>query len=397
MPHWDPYDKSIVANPYPAYRELRDEAPVYRNERLDVWALTRYEDVLAAHLDPATFSSAMGVTIEGTDAGAPYLISKDPPFHSWHRKIVSRVFTPRRIGDLEPFIRARAGELLDAGLVDGRIDVVEDFSIRLPLDVISELVGIPEEHREVIHLESDLVADARGRMDLEAVGTHIEAMRAVLRDQVVERRRNPGDDVISLLIQSPVVDDDGTETFLDDDELSFRFIELAFAGHETVAKLIANAVVALAWYPDQRRELVADPSLLPGAVEEMLRWDPPSHYQGRWTTRPVELHGVTIPQDSRVVLITAAATHDERVFADPELFDIHRRVDRHVSFGFGIHLCLGAALARLEMRIAFEELLARLPDFELAEEGIERAYSSNVRGLSHLPIHAASELPVGAY
>jgi len=397
MPHWDPYDKSIVANPYPAYRELRDEAPVYRNEQLDVWALTRYEDVLAAHLDPVTYSSAMGVTIEGTDAGAPYLISKDPPFHSWHRKIVSRVFTPRRIGDLEPFIRARAGALLDAGLVDGRIDVVEDFSIRLPLDVISELVGIPEEHREVIHLESDLVADAMGRMDLEAVGVHIEAMRAVLRAQVVERRRNPGDDVISLLIQSPVVEDDGTETFLDDDELSFRFIELAFAGHETVAKLIANAVVALAWYPDQRRQLVADPSLLPGAVEEMLRWDPPSHYQGRWTTRPVELHGVTIPQDSRVVLITAAATHDERVFADPELFDIHRRVDRHVSFGFGIHLCLGAALARLEMRIAFEELLGRLPDFELAEEGIERAYSSNVRGLSHLPIHAASDLPVGAY
>jgi len=163
-------------------------------------------------------------------------------------------------------------------------------------------------------------------------------------------------------------------------------LELAFAGHETVAKLIPNGVVALAWYPDQRSQLVADPSLIPQAIEEMLRWDPPSHLQGRWTSREVELHGVTIPADQRIVLLTAAATHDERRFADPELFDIHRQIERHVSFGFGAHLCLGAALARLETRIAFEELLQRFPDYGIAETGVERAYSGGVRGLRHCPL-----------
>jgi cytochrome P450 len=392
MPYWNPYDREVVANPFPAYRELRDEAPVYLNEQLDVYALTRYDDVMRAHLDPATFSSAHGVTIEGHDAGQPFLITHDQPSHTWHRKIVSRVFTPRRIGGIEPFVRSRAGELLDAGLVDGRIDIVEDFSFRLPLDVIGELIGLPAEHRMAIHEHSEQLAEAMGSGQMEAVGAESEAMRAVLKDIVVERRRTPGDDVISLLIQSPVADDEGNERLLDDDELSFRFIELAFAGHETVAKLIANAVVALAWYPDQRRELTADPSLLPNAVEEMLRWDPPSHYQGRWTTCDVELHGVTIPADKRVVLITGSAVHDERVWDEPELFDIHRQIDRHVSFGYGIHLCLGAALARLETRIAFEELLSRVPDYEIAEEGVVRAYSSNVRGLARLPIVATSEL-----
>jgi cytochrome P450 len=217
----------------------------------------------------------------------------------------------------------------------------------------------------------------------------VEELRALLLRLVIERRRSPGDDVISLLIKSPVEDGEGGERMLDDDELSYRFIELAFAGHETVAKQIANGVVALAWYPDQRRQLVEDPSLLPGAVEEMLRWDPPSHYQGRWTTKEVELHGVTIPADVRVVLITGAAVHDERQFPEPELFDIHRRPERHVSFGFGIHLCLGAALARLETRIAFEELLQRLPAYDVEDTGVVRAFSSNVRGLQHLPIRVA--------
>jgi cytochrome P450 len=183
-----------------------------------------------------------------------------------------------------------------------------------------------------------------------------------------------------------VVDDDGNARSMDDDELANRFLELSFAGHETVAKLIPNGVIALTWYPDQRRELAADLGLMPNAVEEMLRWDPPSHYQGRWTTRDIEMHGTVIPEGQRVILITGAAVHDERKYPDPELFDIHRDIDRHVSFGFGRHLCLGAALARLETRIAFEELLKRIPDFTFDETGVERAYSGNVRGLAKLPL-----------
>jgi len=211
-------------------------------------------------------------------------------------------------------------------------------------------------------------------------------IRELFLSLISERRKAPGSDVVSLLMTTEVVDDDGNRHSISDEDLSYRFLELAFAGHETVAKLIANGIVALAWYPEQRAELVQNPALIPQAVEELLRWDPSSSYQGRWSTRDVELHGTTIPADSRVVLITASAGHDERQFENPELFDIHRNFDRHVSLGFGIHLCLGAALARLETRVALEEFLARFPSYEIAAHGVERQFGSNVRGLLHLPI-----------
>jgi cytochrome P450 len=387
MLHYNPYAHSTIENPYPVYRRLRDEAPVYHNEEIGFWALSRFDDVMAAHLDTATFLSSHGVTIEGIDAGAPYLIIKDPPDHTRQRKIVSRVFTPSQIGDLEPFIRRTAGELLDRHIGSQSFDVATDFAVILPLTVISELIGIPQELREEVHAISDRINQPTEIGEVPH-DTHLAAaeLHALLLGLVQERRRNPGDDVISLLMRTDVEDEDGKTRTLDDEELAFRMLELAFAGHETVAKLIPNGVVALAWYPDQRRDLVADPSLMPNAIEEMLRWDPPSHLQGRWTSRDVEVGTVTIPADQRVVLLTAAATHDERKFEQPELFDIHRHIERHVSFGIGAHLCLGAAVARLETRVAFEELLKRFPDYGIADSGIERAYSGGVRGLRHLPI-----------
>jgi cytochrome P450 len=387
MVEYSPFDRDIVHNPFPTYRALRDEAPLYHNEQVGFWALSRYADVVAAHLDTDVFSSANGVTIEGVDQGMPFLIVKDPPEHTWHRKIAGRMFTPRRINDLEPFIRTTAAGLLDKVADVDEFDLVEHFSFRLPLDVISELIGIPESVREHIHNLSDrLVArDESGTVTQDAALASLE-LAQVFVDLVAERRRNPGNDVITTLMNTEVVDDDGNARSLDDHELANRFLELSFAGHETVAKLIPNGVIALTWYPDQRRELAADPGLMPNAVEEMLRWDPPSHYQGRWTTRDVELHGTVIPEGQRVILITGSAVHDERKYPDPELFDIHRDIDRHVSFGFGRHLCLGAALARLETRVAFEELLKRIPDFTFDESGVERAYSGNVRGLAKLPL-----------
>jgi cytochrome P450 len=387
MVEYSPFDRDIAHNPYPTYRALRDEAPVYHNEQIGFWALSRYADVVAAHLDTDVYSSANGVTIEGVDQGMPFLIVKDPPEHTWHRKIAGRMFTPRRIAELEPFIRATAGGLLDKVADADEFDLVEHFSFRLPLDVISELIGIPDTVREHIHNLSDrLVArDESGAVTEDAALASME-LAQVFVDLVSDRRRNPGNDVITTLMNTEVADDDGNTRSMDDNELANRFLELAFAGHETVAKLIPNGVIALSWYPDQRRELVADPSLIPNAVEEMLRWDPPSHYQGRWTTRDVEVRGTVIPEGQRVILITASAVHDERKYPDAELFDIHRDIDRHVSFGFGRHLCLGAALARLETRIAFEELLKRIPDFTFDETGVERAFSSNIRGLSKLPL-----------
>ncbi|MFV2178548.1 cytochrome P450 [Actinomadura sp. LOL_016] len=387
MAEYNPFSKETVHNPFPAYRRLRDEAPVYHNEEVGFWALSRYEDVIAAHLDTDVFSSAHGVTIEGADRGAPFLITKDPPEHTMHRKIVARMFTPRRIARLEPFIRATAAGLLDRVRGADRFDLVQDFSFRLPLDVISELIGIPVSERERIHELSDRVAVRTEDMSTpDDVYQASAELWGLLAELVKDRRRNPGDDVITLLMNTEVEDEEGGRRSLSDGELASRFLELAFAGHETVAKLIPNGAIALSWYPDQRRELVADPSLIPNAVEEMLRWDPPSHYQGRWTLRDVELHGVVIPEGRRVILITGSAVHDERKYSEPELFDVHRDIDRHVSFGFGRHLCLGASLARLETRIAFEELLKRFPDFGFDETGVERHYSSNVRGLSSLPL-----------
>jgi cytochrome P450 len=387
MAEYDPFDWETAHNPYPVYRWLRDEAPVYYNERLGFWALSRYDDVVAAHLNTDDFSSAHGVTIEGMEKDAPFLIVKDPPEHTAHRKIVGRLFTPRRIAELEPFVRRTAAGLLDRLRDADRFDVVEDFSFRLPLDVISELIGIPASVREQVHQLSDRIAvrDDSVVMSDDAIGATLE-LAVLFTDLVRDRRARPGDDVITMLMNTPVEEEDGSQRLLTDDELAGRFLELSFAGHETVAKLIPNGVVALAWFPDARRSLVADPSLMPNAVEEMLRWDPPSHYQGRWTARDVEVRGTVIPAEQRVILVTGSAVHDERKYPEPDLFDIRRDIDRHVSFGFGRHLCLGASLARLETRVAFEELLRRFPDFTIDETGAERHVSVNVRGLAKLPL-----------
>ena len=386
---YNPFSRDTMLDPYPVYRWLRDEAPVYHNPKIGFYALSRFDDVLQAHLDVGTFRSGFGVTIEGLDQGQDLLINKDDPLHNVHRKLVSRVFTPRAISDLEPIVRRVAAGILDGAREAGELDVVGDFSAQLPMAVIAEMLGIPEEIRPLVRPQSDRILTAQEATENptapeDAFAALVE-MRATLAETVADHARNPSDDIISLLVQSRVTDDDGKEWTLTQEQVTHRLVELIIAGHETTAKLIANGVVALDWYPDQRAELVADPSLIPNAVEEMLRWDPPSHYQGRWVEQDVTLHGVTIPADSRVILITGAANHDERAFEDPEYFDIHRDIERHVGLGFGIHLCVGAALARLETRIAFEELLTRYPNYELRQP-MKRAYSSNVRGLSNLPL-----------
>ena len=391
---YNPFDWDTAHNPYPVYRQLRDEAPVYRSEQFGFWALSRYEDVIAAHLNSDDFSSAHGVTIEGAEKDAPFLIVKDPPEHTAHRRIVGRLFTPRRIALMEPFVRRTAAGLLDKLRDADRFDVVEDFSFRLPLDVISELIGIPESYRLQIHHLSDRIAVRESaEMTEDGILATLE-LAGLLTDLVRERRASPGDDVITMLMNTPVEEEDGRTRMLTDDELAGRFLELSFAGHETVAKLIPNGVVALTWFPGARRELAANPALMANAVEEMLRWDPPSHYQGRWTTRDVEVRGTVIPAEQRVILVTGSAVHDERKYPDPDTFDIHRDIDRHVSFGFGRHLCLGASLARLETRVAFEELLKRFPDFTIDETGVERRVNVNVRGLSKLPLVVESRAAV---
>jgi len=388
---YNPYATEIQHNPYPCWKRLRDEAPVYYNPELDFYAITRYDDVLAAMLDPATYISGHGVTIDGADRGIGFLISTDQPEHTWYRRLLSRVFTPRRVSELEPFVRQVAAGYLDTARDKVRIDLVQEFSLRLPLDVIGELVGVPAELRGAIHDLSvrssarDPDPATRGMASDDARSAVME-LKCVYDELVADRRRHPGDDVISMLIAAEVTDDDGNTHRLSDQLITAQFLLLAAAGHETVANLIGNGAVALWWWPDQRRELARDPRLTPGAVEEMLRWDNPAPLAGRWCTRDVELHGTTIAAESRVMLVLGSANHDERRYAEPGQFDIHREVDpRPLVFGFGIHRCLGAALARLEVRVAFEELLARFPDYELDEPGIRRGPAQMLRGLMNLP------------
>jgi len=386
---YNPFARETQMNPYPVYRWLRDEAPVYHNAEIGFYALSRFDDVLQAHRDAGTFISRYGPQIERWDGTADVLIATDDPDHGWQRKLVSRLFTPRAINALEPKVQAIAAGVLDEARERGELDVVIDFSGYLPMMVIAEMLGLPQEARGDLRRLSDRMldrsdADETGEPAAEATAAILEA-HTILEQIVEEKEKSPSDDIASLLLTETVTDEEGVERRLNRVQVVYRLMELIAAGHETTAKLIANGIVALTWYRDQRAELVADPSLIPQAVEEMLRWDPPSHYQGRWVERDVTLHGLNIPADSRVILVTGAANHDERVFEEPELFDIHRKIERHVAFGFGIHLCIGAALARLESRIAFEELLRRYPNYELTQP-IRRAYSSNVRGLSNLPI-----------
>lgn len=384
MIEFSPYSIEFATDPYPTYKWLRDEAPVFRHEDLDFWAISRYADVVQAHFDPQTYSSAEGPTIERMqDIG--FLIMKDPPGHQAHKMLVTKVFTPQRMMAMERFIRKECVRLLEKAAEKEEFDFVKDFSVDLPLTVISEMIGIPEELRHDVHEFANMLLD-RDTVDMAAMGRAAMTAHHTYMELIRLRRGNPRDDVISLLMNTEIEDGDGVVRHLTDEELASRMSELAAAGHETVAKAIPNGAMAFQKFPSEWRKLIADPSLINGAVEEILRYDPPSQLQGRTTTRDVELHGVTIPAGSRTMLLTGAAARDERKYADPDTFDITRAPDK-VSpyFGYGIHRCLGINLARLEIRVAFEELSARYPDFEVFTDRATRKILSNVRGVASLP------------
>jgi cytochrome P450 len=385
---YDPTSWEIQENPYPVYRWLRDEAPVYCNEQMGFWALSRFEDVWDATLDWQTFTSTHGQTLEEVKSPLPIMISMDPPQHTRVRALVAKAFTPRRVAEIEPAVRELTRERL-AGLEPGtQIDLFEQLASSMPMDVISKMLGVPAEERDhVRHLTNQMMHREPGELEVSErtvqIGTELVA---IFSDLIVARRRAPEDDLISALIGATLDGEDGKPTSLTDEELLGFCLLLGSAGHETTARLISNSAVTLARHPDQRRELAASPQLLPGAVEEFLRYDPPSQVQGRWSTRPVELHGVTIPADRRVLLLTGAAQRDPRQYDDPDRFDIHRKLDRQLSFGYGQHLCLGKSLARQECRVAFEEILARFPDYEVDEDNLVWAHNNNVRGYAKVPM-----------
>ncbi len=388
--YYDPYDYAIDANPHPIWKRLRDTAPVYRNEKYDFWALSRFADVLAASLDHQTFQSGRGTVLELIDKmpEPTPMIFHDPPSHTRLRKLVSRAFSPRRIAQLEDRVRGIARGYLDPQVGSGGFDYVQDFGAKLPVMVISSMLGVPEEDREQIRIWTDATL-ARDPGETEPTPERRELMAQLwgyFARYIRERRAEPRDDMMTDLLESEIVEPDGSTRRLSDLEVLTFIGLLSAAGNETVARLLGWSALTLEANPGERRKLVERPERIPGAVEELLRYEAPSPVQGRTLTRDVTLHGATMPEGAVVLLLTGSAGRDEREFPEPDRFDVERPIDRHVSLGFGIHFCLGASLARLEGRVALEETLARFPEWSVDREACEMIHTSTVRGWETVPI-----------
>ena len=388
--YWDPFDKAVNAEPHALWRRMRDEQPVYRNDKLDFVALSRYDDVDAALLDPESYSSAYGTILElmsPEPMKTGHIIFMDPPSHTTLRVLVSRAFTPRRIAALEDYIRDLCVELLDAQIGSGGFDYMQDFAAQVPSLVISQLMGVDPADREQIRRTIDQtfhLEEGKGMRNDTSVAAQIE-LHEYFIEQIEARRADPRDDMMTDLVQAEVKTAEGTRRLSTPEAANFANL-LVSAGTETTARLIGWACELLAAHPDQRAELAADPSLLTNAVEETLRYEGPSAVQGRVTTRDIELHGTALAAGSKVLLLTSSAGRDGRKYPDPDRYDIHRRFDGHVAFGHGPHFCIGAALARMEARIALAETLRRFPTWDVDHERVVHLHTSTVRGHEKLPI-----------
>jgi len=391
---FDPFSDDFFVSPYATYRRMRDEAPVYYNAKYDFWALSRYDDVAPAMKDFETYSSAKGATmdmIKDPDRSikrSKAIIMLDPPEHDQMRKLVNKVFTPRAMASMESMVRQKIQGI--AAILDPTsFDVVADFSALFPVEIITTMLGVPAEHRQQIRLWNDMILQRkRGSINTTPEGMEASMATGMFYYQLIQKRReHPQDDMISRLIEVEI-ERDGQAVKLDDAEIASFATLLGGAGAETVTKLIGNAAVIFADNPAEWQKLRADRSKVPAAVEELLRYEGPSQYNVRYSLRDVTLHGTTIPEGSAVMLINGSANRDERIFPDPDRFDIDRdrKYGYNLAFGYGIHSCLGAALARMESRIALEELLDLIPEYEVDRPGLHRVEMSNVCGWSNVPV-----------
>lgn len=391
-PVFDPYDYTLQDDPYPTYAWLRDEEPLYYNEVSDFWALSRHADVTAAIRDESVYSNSMGVSLDPTAWGphARYTMSflaMDPPDQTRLRSLVSRGFTPRRVADLGDRIRELTGSYLDDIVQGGTFDFIDDFAGKLPMDVISELIGVPEADRaELRRLADLLIHRPDGLRDVPQAGIDAAiTLFGYYTELLAERRARPVDDLTSALAEAEV---DG-DRLADQEIIAFLFLMIV-AGNETTTKLLGNAVYWADRFPEQLRGVQADRDRVPLWVEETLRYDTSTQLLARHLLADVNLHGRTAPAGSRLVLLLGSANRDGRVFEDPDTYRLDRDTSQLISFGAGRHYCLGANLARLEARIVLDELLARVGRIEVDPDGAERVHSINVRGFAHLPVTVAA-------
>jgi cytochrome P450 len=371
------------------YRRRREEAPLYRNDEYDFYAVSRFADVERGLVDRDTYISSKGAILEliKADIEMPpgVIIFEDPPIHTVHRGLLSRVFTPKKMNALEPQVRDFCARSLDPLLGAGGFDLVRDFGAQMPMRVIGMLLGIPEEDQESIRDQSDAALRTDPGRPMQPQQDKLATGEA-FAEYIDWRAEHPSDDLMTEMLHTEFVDETGTTRTLTREEVLTYVNVVAGAGNETTTRLIGWAGTVLADHPDQRRELVADRSLIPNAVEELLRYEPPAPHVARYVSRDVEHYGHTVPEGSVMMFVVGAANRDDRRYPDGDRFDIHRDVGQHLSFGYGIHFCLGAALARLEARVALDELLQRFPEWEVDRSQAVLSPTSTVRGWERLPV-----------
>jgi cytochrome P450 len=389
---FDPFSQEFWNGAWDTYRRMQEEAPVYYNEQYDFYALTRHVDVAAGLKDFETYSSAYGIDLSMVRSGQrppQSIIFMDPPDHRHMRSLLNKVFTPRAIQSQRETVVAKIDKYLNAVDPDG-FDAVQEFSGPFPVEVITTMLGVPEEHAQKVRHWIDVsLTREPGQVEVGEEGMQANIKTAMLYyDLVKERRDDPRDDLFTRLIEAEIEREDGQTTKLDDMEITGFATLLGGAGAETVTKLVGNAPVVFSRFPDQWQKLLDDRSKIPAAVEELLRYEAPSQYQVRRSMKDVHLHGVTIPAGKPIFLINGAANRDPAAWTDPDKFDVDRdRTEaQNMGFGYGIHSCLGAALARMEAAIALEKLLDFMPRFEVDWERCKRVQMQNVMGWQNVPV-----------
>lgn len=387
--YFDPYDVAINADPYPTYARLREEAPIYHNDRYDFWALSRHEDVQKALVNWQVFTSTRSdiLDIMKADIYLPdgVVMFEDPPVHTTHRGLLSRVFTPKRMAQLEDQVRDFCIRCLDPLVGTDRFDIITELATMLPMRVIGMLLGIPEADQVAVRNKTDDNLRTQPGKPMVIVEDQV-ANGEMFADYIEWRAKHPSDDLMTMLLNAEFEDETGqTRTLTRHEVLTYTSV-LAGAGNETTGRLIGWLAKVLAEHPDQRRSVVDDRTLIPGVIEETLRFEPTGHATARCVTEDIEYYGTTIPAGSAVLVLLASANRDPRRYKEPDVYDIRRTDILHLTFGYGLHFCLGSHLARLEGRVALDELLNRWPEWEVDYSGIKLAPTSTVRGWERMPI-----------
>ncbi|MEX1009337.1 MAG: cytochrome P450 [Acidimicrobiia bacterium] len=387
--YYDPFDIEIDRDPHPLWRRMREEAPLYHNEKYGFYALSRYDEVERGLVDWERYRSGKGSTLEiilaNVEMPSGMVLMEDPPIHDVHRGLMSRVFTPKAMNDIEPKVREFCARTLDPLAGSGRFDFVTDLGAIMPMRTIGSLLGIPEQDQEAIRdaLDEGLRITEDGEVpDNE----YLAGGFAMFAEYIEWRAEHPSDDLMTKLLNAEFEDETGTVRRLSREEVLTYVGLIAGAGNETTTRLVGWTGKLLAEHADQRREIAEDRSLIPKAIEEILRYEAPSPVQARTVAREAEYYGETVPEGGIMLLLNGSANRDDRHFPDGDRFDIHRTIDHHLSFGYGLHFCLGAALARLEGRVALDEVLNRWPDWEVDWDNVKQAHTPTVRGWEKLPV-----------